>query len=48
MEEIMADKINTAKQGGGYLYHSDHSIPPDVPFERYTQVLQLARKYGRY
>jgi uroporphyrinogen decarboxylase len=48
MEAIMADKINTAKQGGGYLYHSDHSIPPDIPFERYTQVLQLARKYGRY
>jgi len=48
MEGIMADKINTAKQGGGYLYHSDHSIPPDISFERYMQVLQLARKYGRY
>jgi uroporphyrinogen decarboxylase len=48
LEAIMADKINTAKQGGGYVYHSDHSIPPDIPFERYLKVLGLARKYGQY
>ena len=48
LEEIMAGKINTAKAGGGYLYHSDHSIPPDIPFERYMKVLELARKYAEY
>ncbi len=46
LEAIMAEKITVAKQGGGYIYHSDHSIPPDMPFDRYMQVLELARKYG--
>jgi len=48
LERIMADKINTTKHGGGYLYYSDHSIPPEIPFERYMKVLELARKYGQY
>ena len=48
LEALMADKINTAERGGGYVYHSDHSIPSDMPFERYLKVLELARKYGQY
>ncbi len=48
LEALMAEKVNTAKRGGGYIYHSDHSVPPSVPFERYQHVLNLARKYGAY
>lgn len=47
-EEEIATKIPVAKQGGGYIYHSDHSVPDNVSFERYCQVLELVRKHGAY
>ncbi len=41
-------RINTqlpiAMRGGGYLFHSDHSVPPDVSLERYREILQLVRR----
>ena len=47
-EAEIRDKVAAAKQGGGYLYHSDHSIPPEVSFERYRWIMQLLDRYGRY
>ena len=41
-------KISTAKQGGGYIYHCDHSIPPTVGLERYARVIELVREHGSY
>jgi uroporphyrinogen decarboxylase len=35
-------KIPAARQGG-YIFHSDHSLPPDVHFQRYRWVLDTAR-----
>jgi hypothetical protein len=32
----------------GYVFHSDHSIPPQVTFERYGKVLDLVREVGAY
>jgi len=37
-----------AKKGGGYIYHSDHSIPDDVSFPQYCRVIELVKKYGTY
>ena len=48
IEEEVATKITAARQGGGYIYHCDHSIPPTVSFERYTRVMDLVREYGSY
>jgi len=48
IEEEIRRKISFAKQGGGYVYHSDHSVPSDVSFERYRQILEWVRKYGAY
>jgi uroporphyrinogen decarboxylase len=48
IEEEIRSKIPFAKQGGGYLYHSDHSVPTSVGFERYRRVLELVRQYGVY
>jgi len=48
LEDTIAEKMSIARQGGGYIYHSDHSIPPDMPFDTYMHVLKLARKYGQY
>ena len=45
--EIKA-KIPAAKKGGGYVYHSDHSVPNNVSFDQYRRVLDLVRKYGAY
>ena len=46
MEAVIADKIAVAGKGGGYIYHSDHSIAPDVPFEQYVKVLDTVRRHG--
>jgi len=46
-EAEVRDKITMAKQGGGYLYHSDHSIPPEITFDRYRWIMKLVEKYGR-
>lgn len=46
IEEIRS-KLAVAMQGGGYMYHSDHSIPPTVSFARYAQVVELVREHGR-
>ena len=48
LEAEIRDKITIAKQGGGYMYHSDHSIPPEVSFDRYKWIMELVRKYGAY
>jgi len=48
IERVIAAKIPVAKVGGGYIYHSDHSIPNNVSFQQYCRVLELVRKYGGY
>ncbi|MBI2302812.1 MAG: hypothetical protein HYU66_28230 [Armatimonadetes bacterium] len=35
-----------AARGGGYLYHSDHSVPADVPLRNYELALATAREQG--
>jgi len=46
IEEEIRVKFAAAKPGGGYLYHSDHSIPTDVSFRKYTFVMDCVRRYG--
>jgi len=48
LEEEIRTKFEVAKKGGGYIYHSDHSIPKNVSFENYKKVIELVRKYGEY
>jgi len=33
---------------GGYLFHSDHSVPTQVSFQRFCKVVELVRKHGGY
>lgn len=47
LEEIRI-KVGLGKEGGGYIYHSDHSVPPKVSLDEYRRVLQLVCEYGRY
>ena len=48
IEEEIKKKITVAKEGGGYIYHSDHSVPKNVSFEQYKRVIELVKKYGQY
>ncbi|MFH0965026.1 MAG: uroporphyrinogen decarboxylase family protein [Planctomycetota bacterium] len=36
--------IPVAAKGGGYIYHSDHSVPPTVSLARYREILARVRK----
>jgi len=48
IEEEVKTKIPFAKKGGGYIYHSDHSVPSNVSFEQYCRVIELVREHGKY
>ncbi len=48
IEKEIRRKILAAKEGGGYIYHSDHSVPKDVSLEQYKRVIALIHKYGNY
>lgn len=40
--------IPALKEGGGYVFASDHSIPNSVSFENMKQISELAHKLGKY
>jgi len=48
IEAEIREKFKVAMPGGGYLYHSDHSIPKDISFQKYKYVMECVRKYGQY
>ena len=48
IEAEVAAKLPVAKAGGGYIYHSDHSIAPGVRWETYQFLMQLLDRYGSY
>ena len=48
IEQEIATKIPAAKKGGGYIYHSDHSVPDNVSFEQYQRTIELVHQYGTY
>ncbi len=50
-ELVMAEMeriIPAMKEGGGYVFASDHSIPSSVSFETMKQISALAHKLGKY
>ncbi len=48
IEQEVVAKIPMAKKGGGYIYHSDHSIPPGVRWESYRFLMALLERHGQY
>jgi len=48
LEAEIRDKIAIARQGGGYIYHSDHSVPPDVSWQRYQWIVAHVIRCGTY
>jgi uroporphyrinogen decarboxylase len=48
IEREILPKLTAAKANGGYIYHSDHSVPNSVSFENYAYAIELVRRYGTY
>ena len=48
IEEELLNKMPPAVSSHRYIFHSDHSIPPDISLDNYTFAVDLARKLGRY
>jgi uroporphyrinogen decarboxylase len=40
--------IPLLKEGGGYIFASDHSIPNSVSLENMKTISDLAHRLGRY
>jgi uroporphyrinogen decarboxylase len=47
-EDELRTKIPVAMEDGGYIFHSDHSVPDNVSFQRYERVIEIVRELGRY
>ena len=41
-------KLEIAMQNGGYIYHSDHSVPSSVSLANYQYLMSLLEEYGVY
>lgn len=46
MEEEIKNRLEAVKKNGGYIYHSDHSVPANVPFRQYCKIMELVKKHG--
>ena len=40
--------IPAMKEGGGYVFASDHSIPSSVSYENMKEIARLAHELGKY
>lgn len=44
----MEKVIPAMKEGGGYIFASDHSIPSSVSLKDFSRIIELAKKLGSY
>jgi len=48
VEQEVVTKIRAGKQKRGYVYHSDHSVPPGVSWKTYQFMIEVIEKHGVY
>jgi uroporphyrinogen decarboxylase len=48
IEEEVRTKLAAGMLKKGYIYHSDHSVPPQVSWDTYQFIISLLDKYGNY
>jgi len=48
VREEVVSKVEAAKRFGGYIFHSDHSVPPTVSWDNYCYAVDLVREHGKY
>lgn len=44
----MEKVVPVMKEGGGYIFSSDHSVPSSVSLENFRYIVDLAKKLGSY
>ncbi|NLG29172.1 MAG: hypothetical protein GX557_14775 [Chloroflexi bacterium] len=44
----METVVPVLKQGGGYVFSSDHSVPSSVSLQDFAQIISLAKRLGSY
>ena len=40
--------VPVMKENGGYIFASDHSIPPHVSFSDFTNIINTVKRVGKY
>ena len=48
IEDEIKAKFVAGMATKGYIYHSDHSVPPQVSWKTYQAIMQMVEKFGRY
>lgn len=48
IREEMQNVIPGMKEGGGYIFSSDHSVPSSVSLEDFRNIVNLAKQLGAY
>lgn len=48
VEHEVRSKLAAGMAQRGYIYHSDHSVPPSVSWSTYRFVIELLERYGSY
>jgi uroporphyrinogen decarboxylase len=48
IEAEMKRVVPVLKQGGGYIFSSDHSVPSSVSLENFRRITTLAKELGSY
>jgi len=48
IREEIRSKMEAGKATKRYIFHSDHSIPPQVSWERYEKILGYYREFAAY
>ena len=50
--DVITEEINRVipvmKENGGYIFASDHSIPPHVSFKDFTNIIETVKRVGSY
>lgn len=47
LERELADKLSLGRHYGSYIYHSDHSVPPEVSWQRYRHLMARVERHSR-
>ena len=48
VEHEVRTKLEAGMAHKGYLYHSDHSVPPQVSWSTYQYMMKLVEQHGNY
>jgi len=48
IEAEMRRVVPVLKEGGGYIFSSDHSVPSSVSLENFRRIVELAKELGSY